>query len=57
MTAHRKRPRDPNQLGKLIIDMATGQAPDRTDTKKKRPAKEASRDKKIKARRAAAKKD
>jgi hypothetical protein len=29
MTDHRKRPRDPNQLGKLIIDIATGQVPDR----------------------------
>lgn len=28
MTAQRpKRPRDPNQLAKLIIDMATGEAP------------------------------
>jgi hypothetical protein len=24
----RKRPRDPNQLGKLIVDLATGQAED-----------------------------
>lgn len=29
MADHRKRPRDPNQLGKLIIDIATGQVPDR----------------------------
>jgi hypothetical protein len=31
----RKRPRDPNQLGKLITDIATGEAeePDRTDDK------------------------
>lgn len=27
-----KRPRDPNQLGKLIIDIATGQVPDRAPT-------------------------
>jgi hypothetical protein len=25
----RKRPRDPNQLGKLIVDIATGQVEDR----------------------------
>jgi hypothetical protein len=29
---HRKRPRDPNQLGKLIIDIATGQVEDRPPT-------------------------
>jgi hypothetical protein len=29
MTDHPKRPRDPNQLGKRIIGIATGQAPDR----------------------------
>jgi hypothetical protein len=29
MTAHRlKRPRDPIQLGKLIVDIATGQTED-----------------------------
>jgi hypothetical protein len=28
MTKHPKRPRDPNQLGKLIVDLATGQATD-----------------------------
>ena len=28
----KKRPRDPNQLGKLIIDIATGQVEDRTPT-------------------------
>ena len=27
-----KRPRDPNQLGKSIIDIATGQKPDRDPT-------------------------
>jgi hypothetical protein len=32
MPEHRKRPRDPNQLGKLIIDIATGQVPDRPPT-------------------------
>jgi len=29
MTSHPKRPRDPNQLAKSIIDIATGQKPDR----------------------------
>jgi hypothetical protein len=29
---HPKRPRDPNQLGKAIIDIATGQKPDRDPT-------------------------
>ena len=28
----KKRPRDPNQLGKLIIDIATGQIEDRPPT-------------------------
>jgi hypothetical protein len=27
-----KRPRDPNQLAKSIVDIATGQAPDRDPT-------------------------
>ena len=27
MAKHPKRPRDPNQLAKLIVDMATGEAP------------------------------
>jgi len=27
--SHPKRPRDPNQLAKSIIDIATGQKPDR----------------------------
>ncbi len=27
-TAHPKRPRDPNQLAKLIVDIATGEADD-----------------------------
>ena len=29
---HPKRPRDPNQLAKSIIDIATGQKPDRHPT-------------------------
>ena len=32
MTAHPKRPRDPNQLAKSIIDIATGEKPDRDPT-------------------------
>jgi hypothetical protein len=32
MTGHPKRPRDPNQLAKSIIDIATGQKPDRDPT-------------------------
>jgi hypothetical protein len=27
MAKHPKRPRDPNQLAKLIVDLATGQTP------------------------------
>lgn len=34
----RKRPRDPNQLGKLIVDIATGQADDTLDDSGKDPA-------------------
>jgi hypothetical protein len=30
-----KRPRDPNQLAKLIVDIATGEAPDDVSEKKK----------------------
>ena len=29
----RKRPRDPNQLGKLVVDIATGQVEDQAETK------------------------
>jgi len=28
MTSHPKRPKDPNQLAKSIIDIATGRAPE-----------------------------
>ena len=31
MTEHRKRPRDPAQLAKLIVDIATGEVEDRVD--------------------------
>jgi hypothetical protein len=30
VTKHPKRPRDPNQLGKLIVDLATGAATEET---------------------------
>lgn len=33
-----KRPRDPNQLAKLIVDIATGQVEDREPKKQKNPA-------------------
>jgi hypothetical protein len=32
MTDHPKRPMDPNQLAKSIVDIATGQKPDRDPT-------------------------
>ena len=32
MTEHRKRPRDPNQLAKSIVDIATGATEDRPPT-------------------------
>jgi hypothetical protein len=32
VSSHPKRPRDPNQLAKSIIDIATGQKPDRDPT-------------------------
>jgi hypothetical protein len=34
----RKRPRDPNQLGKLVVDIATGDAEDAPDDSGKNPA-------------------
>jgi hypothetical protein len=34
----RKRPRDPNQLGKLIVDLATGEALDPDPDEGKDPA-------------------
>lgn len=34
----RKRPRDPNQLGKLIVDLATGEADDTPPQSEKNPA-------------------
>jgi hypothetical protein len=34
----RKRPRDPNQLGKLIVDIATGEADDTLPESEKNPA-------------------
>ena len=32
MTNHRKRPRDPAQLAKLVVDIATGEVEDRPPT-------------------------
>jgi hypothetical protein len=32
----RRRPRDPNQLGKLVIDIATGEVEDRPPTPEER---------------------
>lgn len=34
-----KRPRDPNQLAKLMLDIVTGEAPDPVSEKKKNPSK------------------
>jgi len=34
----RKRPRDPNQLAKLIVDIATGEAEDEQPDEDKNPA-------------------
>ena len=33
MTRAPKRPRDTNQLGKLVVDIATGEAEDKAETK------------------------
>jgi hypothetical protein len=33
-----KRPRDPNQLAKLIVDIATGEVEDKVSESKKRPS-------------------
>ena len=33
-----KRPRDPNQLGKLLVDISTGEIEDTVSVKKKRPS-------------------
>lgn len=33
-----KRPRDPNQLAKLIVDIATGEAEDRVSESKRKPS-------------------
>jgi hypothetical protein len=34
-----KRPRDPNQLAKLIVDIATGETEDRVSDSKRHPSK------------------
>jgi hypothetical protein len=36
MSDRRKRPRDPNQLGKLVVDIATGEVDDRPPTPEER---------------------
>jgi len=33
-----KRPRDPNQLGKLLVDISTGEVEDTLSAKKKNPS-------------------
>ena len=40
MTKLRKRPRDPNQFGKLIVDIATGRVEDQAETKPRSRSKE-----------------
>lgn len=42
-TTRKKRPRDPVQLGKLIVDIATGQTPDAEDDGKDAAAVELGR--------------
>ena len=42
-TKPKKRPRDPVQLGKLIVDIATGQVEDREDDGKNAAAAEMGR--------------
>ena len=37
-----KRPRDPNQLAKLIVDIATGEAQDTASESKRHPSKQRS---------------
>lgn len=37
MTSKGKRPRDPNQLAKLIVDIATGEAQDTVSESKRHP--------------------
>lgn len=38
MATHPKRPRDPNQRAKLIVDIATGEAEDQDPNEGKNPA-------------------
>ncbi|PYU61524.1 MAG: histone H1 [Acidobacteria bacterium] len=33
-----KRPRDPNQLAKLVVDIATGKVPDPVSEQKRKPS-------------------
>lgn len=43
MSEHRKRPRDPNQLAKAIVDLATGQATEPKPPQKNEAAAELGR--------------
>lgn len=43
MTEHRKRPRDPNQLAKAIVDLATGQSTEPSPPEKNEAAAELGR--------------
>lgn len=43
MTKRPRRPRDPNQLAKLIVDMATGEAPRDPEPQRETPATAARR--------------
>jgi hypothetical protein len=55
-TKRPRRPRDPNQLAKLIVDMATGAAPRDPEPKPETPATEARRKGGLKGGKARAKK-
>ncbi len=43
MARRSRRPRDPNQLAKLIVEMATGEAPREPEPQPETPATEARR--------------
>ena len=45
MSDHRKRPRDPSQLAKLIVDIAAGETEDRPPTTGPKPSTPAERGK------------
>jgi hypothetical protein len=56
MAKHPKRPRDPNVLAKLIVDMATGEVPRDLEPKPETPLTEARRKGGLKGGKARAKK-